>query len=395
MCRAKAFHSSSATLPLRENWFTPSCRRLRSASSFISTRSTATMQKWAGMPVFRERSNRAGTSFRQVRSPPPPKMTNMEAWSFSFVFTILNLLLFRFLLANGIPQVQVVVLLPGADKVQPWRCFGKKLHPRDQSRARPAPVSAGQLRGDGEEKFVDAAIGHEFTEQGRAAFVEKQRYAELGTQKFENGSRRNDGTFERPDFRGAKRPGPARCENLFAGFGGDDQCWYAGRAEHGSGEVHSAASAYHHLERRRRLPQDLRAVARIQITGFRVNPGGNEQVLWDGLVKSCRSHHDGVRRGPEEPHDETVGPVESADIASPGMAGDFIADYPINRAHEVADYIGPLGAGRRKPEIAAVSDSQFLRQNGMRRCFPAVDQRADGRCGQRGYSSTRTVIFEP
>src|ERR1019366_10230745 len=69
----------------------------------------------------------------------------------------------------------------------------------------------------------------------------------------------------------------------------------------------------------------------------------------------------------EEPHNERVRFVESADIASPRFVGDFVADYAVNCAHEVADHIGPLGAGWREPQIAAVGNSQFLRQNGWRR----------------------------
>src|ERR1039458_4789980 len=39
-------------------------------------------------------------------------------------------------------------------------------------------------------------------------------------------------------------------------------------------------------------------------------------MLRGGLVKRAGSHHDGVCRCPEEPHNETVRFVESADIAS-------------------------------------------------------------------------------
>jgi hypothetical protein len=80
-------------------------------------------------------------------------------------------------------------------------------------------------------------------------------------------------------------------------------------------------------------------------------------MLRGGLVKRTGSHHDGVRRCPEKPHDETVRLVESADIASPGFAGDFVADYAVERAYEIADHIGPLGAGWREPQIAAVGSS--------------------------------------
>src|ERR1035437_5605287 len=100
-------------------------------------------------------------------------------------------------------------------------------------------------------------------------------------------------------------------------------------------------------------------------------------MLRGGLVKRAGSHHDGVCRCPEEPHNETVRFVESADIASPRFAGDFVTDHTVNRAHEVADHEGPFGAGWREPQIAAVSNSQFLRQNGRLGSFPALDQRAD------------------
>src|ERR1039457_7033503 len=99
-------------------------------------------------------------------------------------------------------------------------------------------------------------------------------------------------------------------------------------------------------------------------------PGG-------GFMKRTGSHHDGVCRCPEEPHNETVRRVESADIASSGFAGDFVAHHPVNSAHEVADHIGPFGTRRREPQVATVSAFQFLRQNRMRGRFPAVDQRAD------------------
>jgi Arc/MetJ family transcription regulator len=62
-------------------------------------------------------------------------------------------------------------------------------------------VSAGHLRGYGEEEFVDAAVRHESAEQGRAAFMQKERYAEFSAEKFENGSRRNDRTLERSNLR--------------------------------------------------------------------------------------------------------------------------------------------------------------------------------------------------
>src|SRR5512142_416529 len=48
-------------------------------------RSTAMISKCAGMLWSRERSNRAGTSFRQVKSPAPPKMTNTVGSSWSFI----------------------------------------------------------------------------------------------------------------------------------------------------------------------------------------------------------------------------------------------------------------------------------------------------------------------
>jgi hypothetical protein len=65
------------------------------------------------------------------------------------------------------------VVLPHihADDVEPGRRFGKKLHAGDESRALWRHVSAGHLRGYGEEKFVDAAVRHEPAEQGRAAFM--------------------------------------------------------------------------------------------------------------------------------------------------------------------------------------------------------------------------------
>src|SRR5271154_1668374 len=51
-------------------------------------RSTAMIANCAGRLRSCERSNRAGTSFRQVKSPAPPKMTNTvgSSWSFDFIF---------------------------------------------------------------------------------------------------------------------------------------------------------------------------------------------------------------------------------------------------------------------------------------------------------------------
>ncbi len=44
--------------------------------------------KCAGKLWSCERSNKAGTSFRQVKSPAPPKMTNTVGSNLSFVFMI-------------------------------------------------------------------------------------------------------------------------------------------------------------------------------------------------------------------------------------------------------------------------------------------------------------------
>src|ERR1700674_3108980 len=122
-------------------------------------------------------------------------------------------------MGGAIPQVQVVASLFHADKVQPRRCFGSKPHACDESRPKWWRVSASHLRGYGEEEFVDTAIGHKFTEEGRAAFMEKHRHAEFGMQKFENGRRRNVGTIERPNLSGDQRSCTASCEEVAAGFG--------------------------------------------------------------------------------------------------------------------------------------------------------------------------------
>src|ERR1039458_8971118 len=100
-------------------------------------------------------------------------------------------------------------------------------------------------------------------------------------------------------------------------------------------------------------------------------------MLRGGLVKRTGSHHDGVGRCSEETHNETVRLVESADIASSGLAGDFVADHAIDSAHEVTDHIRPLGAGWWEPQIAAIGKPQSLREDGRPGCLPAVDQRAD------------------
>ena len=76
----------------------------------------------------------------------------------------------RALLSRPVPQVQVVPSLLYADDVQPGRCFGKKLCACDKPRAYRWHVSAGHLRGYGEEELVDAAVRHEPAKQGRAAF---------------------------------------------------------------------------------------------------------------------------------------------------------------------------------------------------------------------------------
>src|ERR1035437_8922601 len=82
-----------------------------------------------------------------------------------------------------------------------------------------------------------------------------------------------------------------------------------------------------------------------------------------------------ARRSPIMKRSDSSNPLI---LPPPRFAGDFVADYAVNRAHEVADHIGPLGAGWREPQIAAVGNSPFLRQNGWLGSFPAVDQRADG-----------------
>src|ERR1019366_950142 len=64
----------------------PSCNRRRSASSPSLMRSTAMIANCAGWLRSCERSNRAGISLRQARSPAPPKMTNRIGSSPSVVF---------------------------------------------------------------------------------------------------------------------------------------------------------------------------------------------------------------------------------------------------------------------------------------------------------------------
>ena len=89
-------------------------------------------------------------------------------------------------------------------------------------------------------------------------------------------------------------------------------------------------------------------------------------------MKRASSDHDGVCRCSEEPHNEAVGLVETADGSASGFARDFVADYAVNRAHEVADHIRPLRTGGREREIAAISGSQFLRKDERLGYFPAV-----------------------
>src|SRR5260370_33740875 len=98
-------------------------------------------------------------------------------------------------------------------------------------------------------------------------------------------------------------------------------------------------------------------------------------MLGGGVMKRTGPHHDSVGRGPEQPHNETVQRVESADIASSGFAGDLVAHYPVKRAYEGADYIGPFWRGRPEPQIATVDDSQFVRHEGMPGRLPAVYHR--------------------
>ncbi len=208
--------------------------------------------------------------------------------------------------------------------------------------------------------------------------MQKERYAKLSAQKFQNVSRRNDGTFERPNFRRDERPCPARREAIATHLGGDDQCSYPGCLEYGPCEIHSAASSYYHLKRRSRLFQNLAPVAQIKAAGSRKNGIGDKQMRRSGLVKCIGSHHDGVCRCPKQAHNEAVRLVETADVATAGLAGDFVANYAINRAGEVTDHIGPSGAAWWEPQIAAVRDSQRFRQNGGPGCFQAVEYRADG-----------------
>ena len=124
-----------------------------------------------------------------------------------------------------------------ADEAEPGRCFGKKLHACGKSRTEWLHVSAGHLWGYGEEELVDAAARQESAKQGGAAFMQKQRNAEFIAEKFQNGSRRNHGTFERPNLRRNQQSCSTRREKIFTGFGRDDQSSYAGCPEYGSCEV--------------------------------------------------------------------------------------------------------------------------------------------------------------
>jgi len=81
--------SAPFKFPLRANFFTPSSKRWRNAPSCMGIRSTAIMAKCAGNRPARCKSNSDGISLRQVRSPPPPKITRtvgeicMRSYSFS------------------------------------------------------------------------------------------------------------------------------------------------------------------------------------------------------------------------------------------------------------------------------------------------------------------------
>jgi len=100
-------------------------------------------------------------------------------------------------------------LLLHADDLQPGRCFRKKLNACDKSRAWwLLLVSTGHLGRHGEEEFVDAFGRNKPAEEAGATFMEKEGHAEFTTQKFENGSRRNAGTFERPHFGRDRDPFP-------------------------------------------------------------------------------------------------------------------------------------------------------------------------------------------
>src|SRR5580700_5548102 len=84
---------------------------------------------------------------------------------------------------TAIPQVQMAARLLHADKIEPWRRIGSESHACDESRAGRRHVSSSHLRGYREEELIDRAIGQEFAEEGRTAFMEQQRYAELAAQK--------------------------------------------------------------------------------------------------------------------------------------------------------------------------------------------------------------------
>ena len=78
--------------------------------------------------------------------------------------------------------------------------------------------------------------------------------------------------------------------------------------------------------------------------------------------KGTRSNNRRIRGSPQQPHDEAVRLVESADIAAAGFPGDLETDHAVQCAYEIADYIGPI-VMLRETQISPVENCQFLRQN--------------------------------
>jgi hypothetical protein len=70
------------------------------------------------------------------------------------------------------------------------------------------------------------------------------------------------------------------------------------------------------------------------------------------------SHHDGVCRCPEAPHNETVRFVEAADIASPRFACDFVSHYAVNRGPANSGLETVLRLRRTGPQLSLVRGSR-------------------------------------
>src|ERR1700687_2943933 len=95
------------------------------------------------------------------------------------------------------------------------------------------------------------------------------------------------------------------------------------------------------------------------------------------FAQGTSAHNNGVCRGAQQPHDETVFTVRPADIAAAGFSGDRETDYAIERADEVSDHVWPSAARARKAKISSVECAESLWQHGWTGRLLPVQQRAN------------------